>query len=432
MKNVLVYPCGTEIALEFYRAMAYSTHYSIIGGVDSYDHGRFVFENVIEGLPFITDKSTKEDIMEFQHKIEPYDIDLIYPAMDGVIKKFSDYREYLKPILCICNKETNELTRSKGKTYLALEKYIHVPKTYENIESVKEEDFPVFVKPDVGQGAVGAKKINSKKELVNFFDGNDKKYVICEFLPGEEYTVDCLTNKSGKLIFSQARARKRIKDGISVNSISIDDTQLTTIAQTINSHVSFKGAWFFQVRKNNQGEYVLMEIASRIAGASSYTRAMGVNLPELTLEIFSGSDIDFVLPNDYTVEQDRALYNAYDSNISFSKVYMDYDDTVTCRGKLNDRIIQFIAKCKNHKIPVILLSRHDGDLNTELSNWGITGLFDKVVHMDRKKPKSDFISDKNSIFIDDSFGERKQVKEAVGIPTFEPSMVEFLINRRGF
>ncbi len=31
MKNILVFPCGSEIALEVHRSLQYSTHFHLIG-----------------------------------------------------------------------------------------------------------------------------------------------------------------------------------------------------------------------------------------------------------------------------------------------------------------------------------------------------------------------------------------------------------------
>ena len=78
-------------------------------------------------------------------------------------------------------------------------------------------NFPVFIKPDKGQGSVGARKINSPEELKNIDITN---FLIMEYLPGKEYTVDCFTNAEGKLIYAKGRSRKRIKSGISVNAVS--------------------------------------------------------------------------------------------------------------------------------------------------------------------------------------------------------------------
>ena len=51
-KRVLVYPCGTEIGLEIYKSLRYSTHYELIGGGCENDHGRFVYDEIIFWITF--------------------------------------------------------------------------------------------------------------------------------------------------------------------------------------------------------------------------------------------------------------------------------------------------------------------------------------------------------------------------------------------
>ena len=60
-------------------------------------------------------------------------------------------------------KDTVNTCRSKKKTYERLASEDFVPKTYKSIDEVKS--FPVFVKPEVGEGSNGAVKVNSKDGL---------------------------------------------------------------------------------------------------------------------------------------------------------------------------------------------------------------------------------------------------------------------------
>ena len=53
-KNILVFPCGSEIALEIYKSLKYSIHFNLIGASSVEDHGRFVYENYIGNLPYIS------------------------------------------------------------------------------------------------------------------------------------------------------------------------------------------------------------------------------------------------------------------------------------------------------------------------------------------------------------------------------------------
>lgn len=421
-KKVLVYPCGTEIGLEVYRALCYSTHYEIIGGTDSYDHGRFVFHNLIEGLPFIKDDSSEEDINRFEDTIKEYNIDFIYPAMDGVISVFAKYKHLFRETLIIADSDTAEMCRSKKATYEQLKHIINVPNVYDAPGKVRQ--YPVFIKPDKGQGAVGARKIDTAEELQNV---DFEKYVVMEYLPGEEFTIDCFTNADGKLIYSKARRRKRIKNGISVNAVFEEQPIFTEIAEKINRSIKQKGGWFFQLREAEDRTLKLLEVAARIAGTSAISRNIGANLPLMTVDIFNGVQINDVSLNACYIELDRALGNVFKTDISYSTVYVDYDDTVVQDGTINTMVIKLLYQCVNKNIKIILLSKHDGDLQADLKKYRIQGLFDEVIHIRRDKNKKDYIVDLNSIFIDDSYGERREIKSTFNIPVFDTHMLECLM-----
>ena len=116
-KRVLVYPCGTEIGLEIYRSVSHSIHYELVGGSSTYDHGRFVYKQHIDNLPFITDESTSNDIVEFNRILIENDIDFLYPAMDGVLYKFSEFRNLISCEVICPSFDTAKITRSKKETY---------------------------------------------------------------------------------------------------------------------------------------------------------------------------------------------------------------------------------------------------------------------------------------------------------------------------
>ena len=77
-----------------------------------------------------------------------------------------------------------------------------------------------------------------------------------------------------------------------------------------------------------------------------------------------------------------------------------------------------------------LLSKHDdiklGKLDDLLKELRIEQIFDRIIHLDPGDCKYKYIDNKNSIFIDDSFAERKAIKEHCGLNVFSIDMVECL------
>jgi hypothetical protein len=100
----------------------------------------------------------------------------------------------------------------------------------------------------VGQGSKGALLVKNEHEFNNTFV-NDGSILIMENLPGNEYTVDCFTDRHGDLLFCQPRERIRILNGISVNSKAVEIPEVFEIAKEINGKMSFRGVWFFQLKK---------------------------------------------------------------------------------------------------------------------------------------------------------------------------------------
>lgn len=427
MKNILVYPCGTEIGLEIHRALKNSIHYNLYGGSSSYDHGRFVYRNHIDNLPFLTDYSTEKDVIEFNKKIEKYRIDILYPAMDGIVTLFSKYKNCLTPTVIVPDYETAKITRSKILTYEIFSNIIPVPKVY-SMRDIYEKKiiFPLFVKPDVGQGAVGTKKVSTLEELENIKRDDDSQLIL-EYLPGREYTIDCFTNSEGELLYCKGRDRKRIKNGISVNTFFVERQEFKEYANIINRTIKQKGGWFFQLKEAENGELKLLEIASRIAGTSALTRNIGVNLPLLSVNIFNRIPCNDVIINDFDIELDRALENKYRVNIEYDTVYIDFDDTVIINNKINLEVIKFLYQCINNGKKIILLTKHDGNVIEKLKSYRMNDVFDQVIHLGRNEKKVNYIESKNAIFIDDSYGERYDVKNNLGINVFDVNNIECLL-----
>lgn len=422
-KNILVFPCGSEIGLNIYSSVRYSTYFHLIGASSVEDHGMFIYDDYIGGLPFITEKSF---IPTIKKVISERNIDAIYPAMDKVITFLKEHEEEIGCKIIASEKATTEICLSKRKTYEVLKGVILTPQIY---TSSQVTTYPVFVKPNIGYGAIGAKKVENANELADILSIK-KDMLVLEYLPGEEYTVDCFTDKHGSLLYCAARSRNRVKNGVSINTSFVNDqTEFDEIARKINSHISFRGAWFYQVKRNQKGHLCLLEIADRLGGSSLLSRALGVNLALLTLFDAFDYKVSVQVNDRYSVVLDRVLSNNYIyKNLSFSKVFVDYDDCLILEKKIvNADLVKFLYKCINERKKIILLTKHLGELEPELKRFRLSGLFDDILHISKDEKKSKYIDTTDAIFFDDSFAERVEVQKETGISVFSPEMVDVLL-----
>ena len=405
-----------------FRSVVYSKHFNLIGANSVDDHGRFVYSDYIGGIPFVNSPFFIDKIKKI---VKERSIDAIYPTMDSVIAILKRNEDEIGCPIVSSNIDTVEICLSKLKTYRALDDIVKTPKIYK-LRDIKE--FPVFAKPDVGYGSRGVQLIHEESELEEF-DKKNPNILYCEYLPGDEYTVDCFTDKKGELRYYLPRLRKRIQKGISVNTIEVIDEkkEFKEIVEKINKNIRFRGAWFVQLKRDKNGKLTLLEIAARFGGSSSLSRAKGVNLALLSL--FDIFDLEIqIIVNEYGVELDRAFNNRYKIDLEYNEIFVDFDDCVIINKKINTQLISFIFQCVNNNIKISLLTRHKYNIETSLNDYRISDVFDRIIHIKDDTPKSFYIDNKKSLFIDDSFTERKDIWEKKGIPVFSPDMVECLIN----
>ncbi len=419
-KRVFIFPCGSEIGLELNRALAYSTHFEAVGGNSVEDHGAFAFEHYVGGLPFVDDP---ELLRRLHETFARERIDLVIPAHDSAVLRFAEWAAAgdLGDVRLVGSPlETCRVARSKIETYRRLQDAVPVPELHD--PRSKDLPFPLFLKPEVGQGSRGV-YLAPDSESLAFHAFRHPDILACEYLPGPEFTIDCFTDRHGMLRYTGARLRERVSNGISVGSTSVEDPQFEFLAHAINSALTFRGQWFFQMKKRASGELVLLEIAPRAAGTSGFARAMGVNLPVLSLHDALDRDIDIHI-NRYKIVTDRALATRAKIDFKFSHVFTDLDDTLIWEGGVNHRLIAVLYRFRSEGKQLHLVTRHLAR-HAELTEDAIEShaisrrLFDRILETPEGVRKSHLIDRRDAIFIDDSFSERADVAAVRNIPVFD-------------
>ena len=424
-KNVLIFPSGIENGLEIHKSLKYCKEINIFSATaDVPNQAFFIYkENNI-----IPDVRTGDWITELNKAISKNNIDLVYPANSIIIDSLSENRDRINADILLPDHSIIDLTRSKKRTIARLESIILTPKVFLTKESVF--NFPVFVKPDRGYGSQGARVVNSHAELDSIpFDD----FIVQELLPGREFTIDCFSDKNCSLLFSGGRERSRVRMGTSMHAEIVTkdlEDQFELMASKILKEIPISGAWFFQVKEDVKGRFKLLEIDIRIAGTMGFNRCRGINFPMLSIFQHYGYSVS-TFTNNVHIKLDRCLRNRYLFDYDYDTVYIDLDDTIIVHEKINLEVIQFIYQCINKKIKLILISKSLAeDKEDFLAKWRVQNLFDEKIWLEEKDPKYKYMKHENAIYIDDSFSQRLEVHNKRGIPTFDCSMVESLIDDR--
>lgn len=423
--GVLIFPAGEINSVELHDALSTCVNISLVGASSVDRHGEYVFERYISGVPKINELNFFE---VFNDLIDNEKIDVVIPTHDDVALFFAGNKDKIHAKVLTHDYETALICRDKLKTYEFFAGNGFCPKMYE-----KPTEFPVFIKPRRGQGGIGAKLLKSETDIPQITDWSE--FVICEYLPGEELTVDCFSDKDGNLQATMPRSRQRVFGGVSVHaSREILTDEIRQIAEVINRKLRFLGLWYFQLKKDAEGSWKLLEISVRCAGTMCLSRALGVNLPLLSVYAAMGRDTE-VFTNNYEIQVDRTLISRYKTDMEYNTIYIDLDDTILIHEKVHLPAIWFLYQCVNAGKKIVLLTRHGEDHDDSVyevleKNRIFPDLFDDIVELTFDTPKYQVIKPEKAIFIDNAFAERKLAHEKLKIPVFDVDGLEVLMDWR--
>jgi carbamoyl-phosphate synthase large subunit len=423
--KVLVFPGGTEIGLEIQRSLAQCPKTILFSASqDVPNHAPFVFRKTL-CVPSVHEAGYVDAL---NRVLDDHRIDFIYPAHDDVLFALACDAERIRAKIVTSPAETCAVSRSKSFTYQRLSGAVKTPRVFNRPEDV--DQFPIFAKPDRGQGSQRTFRVNDQDSL-HALCREHADLILSEYLPGEEFTVDCFSHRNQGLLYCEARRRIRTRSGISMSSAFAPDLgrEPREIAEAIGTRLAFHGAWFFQLKRDAAGALRLLEVAPRIAGTMALSRVRGVNFALLSLYEQLGFPLR-LLVNPPNVTIDRALVNRYRLELNYAVVYVDLDDTLVIRDRVNTRLVAFLYQCLNEGKRLVLLTRHRLDVQQTLRRYRLTSLFDEVIHLTRDEKKSAFIPEPDAILIDDSFRERDDAVAVRGILTFDCGMIEALIDER--
>ncbi len=420
--RVLVLPGGNEIGLEIRRALRWCKEVELVSAAsDVPNHAPFVYaEHHI--LPGVDDPAFAKALHAL---VAAARIDAIFPAHAYVIDALLDLREELACVVVLPDTEHVRLTRSKRATLSLLADRVPVPAMPVD---PGVDDLPLFVKPDAAYGSQGNRVVHHVHEL----PAETSDHLIQEVLTGPEYTVDCLSTRD-ELLFCGPRERQRVRMGTSMHARTVGGAvgdELRRMAAVIHQAIPMTGAWFFQAKADDHGVLKLLEVEARVAGTMALHRASGVNFPLLSLFLHAGLPVT-VIPHVGKVVLDRALENRFKISMRFDHVYVDLDDTLVVHDRVNVELVAFLLRCHERGCRVTLISKSLApDPDAYLRRKRLTLLFDEVIWLGIHDDKADHIDPVGAIFIDDSHSQRRDVARRHGIATFDPSMVELLLDER--
>lgn len=143
---------------------------------------------------------------------------------------------------------------------------------------------PAFFKPRYGRGGKGVIAASDRR----MFDAlQGREGVLQKAIRGEEFTVDAIFDREGRVLATAPRRRIRAS-GVSTIGEVVPDERLHQLAQRLGSRWLFRYAINFQVIRDPDGHDWLIELNPRLAGSAIFSAMAGCDPFAATFAIFRG------------------------------------------------------------------------------------------------------------------------------------------------
>lgn len=274
--------------------------------------GRYLHNRFIK-IPRADDPGFVEELLAIAKK---ENADLILPVVTKELFPFSQEKKQFEAAsirVLVSSAEAIALANDKGACYEFLQKHgVIVPKffvattTEAFIHAAFELGHPqrsFCFKPCTANGSRGFRivsdSINEAEQLFSQKPYNTNitythalkilssqhfpSLVVTEYLPAEEFSVDCLA-KNGKAVLVVPRTREKMVNGISVRGRFVNDKTVVEYCKKIIEEIGLHGNIGIQLKRSENGEPLLLEINPRVQGTIVAALGAGVNLPLLSVK----------------------------------------------------------------------------------------------------------------------------------------------------
>ena len=248
-------------------------------GIDIYPLGYSAGSLLVNYYTEISDKLNVQQYIDFLLSYcEQNNIKLILPVMDNELKlliKSNNFSNIMcTPTFDVFSIFNDKLTASNAMHDIG----ILIPEIIQNPFGRKK----VIIRDKIGIGSRGIYIVDLENEtyIENRFQNNR---FMQEYVEGEEYTVDVMTDKHGTPILILPRKRLEIRQGVSFKCQLLNDTDIIENCKKIYSNYKIPGISNVQFIKNDTGTYFI-ELNPRLGGTSIASIIGGFNFVELFIK----------------------------------------------------------------------------------------------------------------------------------------------------
>ena len=225
------------------------------------------------------------------------EVALLIPTRDEELPLFAEHKDRFAQIgttVAVSPPESVRVCQDKRLfANVCLQNALPIPLTYAAGTLPPEDAYPVFVKPRVGKGGRGIRKIDSAAELRELLS-ECPDLLVQECVSDPEYTIDTFVDFTGKVISVVPRERTFVLAGESYVSRTRKAPRLMDEAIRLVTKLNLLGHITIQCFYN-EDRVRFIEVNPRFGGAANLGFAAGALTPRFLIRSLQGKPVEPVI-----------------------------------------------------------------------------------------------------------------------------------------
>lgn len=222
------------------------------------------------------------------------DVNLIIPTIDDELPIFGRVRQQFRNLninVAISSERTGQICNDKYETWqFCCANGIPAPETRLGPEvDLKSLRYPIIVKPRFGRGSVNVFTVRNAEQLQLFLNYVSDP-VVQDFVGGTEFTVDLLSDFSGRVISAVPRERLVIRAGVSDKGVTRKNRAVMDFAIDVAERLQIVGAANIQCKWDGS-QVTLIEVNPRFSGGIPLTLAAGADFASWLVQMAAGIEV---------------------------------------------------------------------------------------------------------------------------------------------
>jgi carbamoyl-phosphate synthase large subunit len=224
-------------------------------------------------------------------------VDVLFPVTDDSVFLLSKNADILNKNSIghlLPSDKAVELVINKYKFYTTLESAnvpvakFKIPESKDDVQKFIEIfGLPICFKKSFGSRGQGFAKVNILKNAMKEYE-HDPRRIICEFLPGTEYEVEAVYDKTGHLMTMTPRKKVeyKLELGLTLKSVTIHSKELCKLVEeTVKAIGGWVGPCSVELKESFDGKPKIIEMNPRFVTPTYLLTAAGVNIPSISTKL---------------------------------------------------------------------------------------------------------------------------------------------------